>query len=270
MKVQGKTFVVTGGGSGIGRELVLLLLKRGASVASVDTNEAALKETRSLASQYTGKLSDHVADITDEGAIDKLPAKVIKAHGAVDAIINNAGIIQRFVMIKDLEVKEMKRVFDINFWGLVNVTKAFLPHLLKRPEAHIINTSSMGGYLPVPGQTVYGASKAAVKLFSEGLHSELMDTNVHVTTVFPGATATNIAVNSGATTRAEADKQKGQSKIKMTSAADSARIIVDGIEKNKYHVFAGSDANSMDKLSRLMPERAARIIYQNMRSILPK
>jgi short-subunit dehydrogenase len=268
MKVQGKTIVVTGAGSGIGRELALLLLKKGANVAAVDMNAAALNETQSLAAEHASQYSAHVVDIVDSSAVSKLPGAVIQAHGAVDGIINNAGIIQRFVRINDLDVKEIEKIFNVNYWGMVNVTKAFLPHLLKRPEAHIVNVSSMGGYLPVPGQTAYGASKAAVKLFSEGLHSELLETHVHVTVVFPGATATNIAANSGVTADGGMDA-KDQPKFKMTAASESARIIVDGIEKNKYHIFAGSDAKMMDFLTRLMPERAARIIYTNMRSLLP-
>jgi short-subunit dehydrogenase len=268
MKVQGKTFLLTGGGSGIGRELTLLLLKKGARVAAVDINDTTLAETKALAGDYKDRLSIHTVNITDSAAVSKLPEVVVKAHGAVDGIINNAGIIQRFVKINDLEVKEMERVFNVNFWGLVNVTKAFLPYLLKRPEAHIVNTSSMGGFLPVPGQSVYGASKAAVRLFTEGLHSELLSTNVHVTTVFPGATATNITVNSGIDATTVVDSNKGP-KIKMTSPAKAAEVIVQGIEKNKYHIFIGSDSNMMDFLVRLMPERAAKIIYSQMKSLLP-
>jgi short-subunit dehydrogenase len=267
MKVAGKTFVVTGGGNGMGRELTLLLLKKGARVAAVDINQATLKETEALAGENQGRLSTHVVNITDRAAVAALPEAVITAHGAVDGIINNAGIIQRFVKISELEFSDMERVINVNFWGMVNVTKAFLPYLLKRPEAHITNTSSMGGYLPVPGQSVYGASKAAVKLFTEGLHSELLDTNVHVTAVFPGAIATNISANSGVVISATPDTAQA-SKFKTTPPTVAAEIIVDGIEKNKYHVFIGSDAKMMDRLSRLMPERAAKLIYSQMRSLL--
>ena len=269
MNVQGKTIVVTGGGSGMGRELTLLLLKKGARVAAVDINEATLKETETLAGDHQGRLSTHVVNITDRAVVAALPEVVIQAHGVVDGVINNAGIIQRFVKINELEFSDMERVINVNFWGTVNVTKAFLTHLLKRPEAHIVNTSSMGGYLPVPGQTAYGASKAAVKLFTEGLHSELLNTNVHVTAVFPGATATNISANSGVTANANSTSDKAP-KIKMTLPSVAAEIIVDGIEKNKYHILVGSDAKMMDFLCRLMPERAAKLIYTQMRSLLPQ
>lgn len=268
MKVQGKTIVVTGAGSGMGREITLLLLKKGARVAAADINEASLNETAALAGENKDRLTTHVVNITDRDAVAALPETVIQAHGAVDGVINNAGIIQSFTRINDLDFKDIERVFNVNFWGVVNVTKAFLPHLLKRPEAHLVNTSSMGGFLPVPGQTAYGSSKAAVKLFTEGLHSELMGTNVHVSTVFPGAIATNITTNSGVvpiTGGASAES----SKIKVMSASDAAEVIIEGMEKNKYHILVGRDAKMMHLLSRMMPERAARMIYTQMRSIMP-
>lgn len=268
MNVQGKTIVVTGGGNGMGRELTLRLLKKGARVAAVDINQVSLQETAALAGDHQGKLSTHVLNIMDRDAVSKLPEAVIQAHGAVDGVINNAGVIQRFVRVKDLDFKDIERVLDINFWGVVNVPKAFLPYLLKRPEACIVNVSSMGGFLPVPGQTAYGASKAAVKLFTEGLHSELLDTNVHVSVVFPGAIATNISANSGVTANFESSSS-APAKIKMTTPVAAAEIIVNGIEKNKYHILVGSDAKMMDFLTRLMPERAARLIYSQMRSLLP-
>jgi short-subunit dehydrogenase len=245
----------------------LLLLKKGARVAIVDINESTLKETAELAGDHQDRLTTHVLNITDKEAVAALPEAVIKAHGAVDGLINNAGIIQPFVKINDLAMKDIERVFNVNFWGVVNMTKAFLPHLLKRPEAHIVNTSSMGGFLPVPGQSAYGASKAAVKLFTEGLRSELLSTNVHVTVVFPGAIATNISTNSGITAMPSASSAD-QSKFKTTSAPDAARIIIEGMEKNKYRVLVGSDAKLMDRLCRLMPDRAAKIIYSQMRSLL--
>jgi short-subunit dehydrogenase len=110
------------------------------------------------------------------------------------------------VKIKDLDYAAIERVFAVNWWGTLYVTKTFLPLLLARSEGHIVNVSSMGGLLPVPGQTIYGALKAAVKLFTEGLHSECAGTNVHVTVVFPGAVATNITANSGVEIRIDKPK----------------------------------------------------------------
>jgi short-subunit dehydrogenase len=118
---------------------------------------------------------------------------------------------------------------------------------------------SIGSFVPVPGQTIYGASKAAVKLLMEGLNSELLDTNVPVSMVFPGAIATNTAVNSGAMTQEQSAALSKE--MKMTPSPVAAEKIVCGIEKKSYHVFIGSDSIMMDKLSRLMPARAAKIAY---------
>lgn len=264
MKAAGKTIVVTGGGNGIGREVVLQLLSRGAKVAAVDLSAAALAETHELSGK-SANLSTHVVDITDRTRVESLPGEIAAVHGDVDGLINVAGIIQPFVRINDLQYSAIEKVMNVNFWGLLYMIKSFLPQLLKRPEAHIVNVSSMGAYAPVPGQSVYGASKAAVKLMSEGLFAELLDTNVRVTVVFPGATGTNIAANSGVTmTNQSADT----SKFKMLPAADAARLIIEGMESNAYHVFTGSDAKMMDRLARYAPNRVVKIIYKQMKSLL--
>lgn len=270
MKIQNKVIVVTGGGNGIGRELVLHLLAKGARVAAVDINSAALQETVALAGSKQDQLSTHVVNITDKDAVSALPEQIIVSHGAVDGIINNAGIIQPFVRVNDLDYASIEKVMNVNFYGTLYMTKAFLPYLLKRPEAHIANVSSMGGFLPVPGQSVYGAAKAAVKLFTEGLHSELMNTNVGVTVVFPGAIGTNIAGNSGVTMKLSPEMEKMQQSMKPLTPEKAAQMILDGIEKKRYRVVVGSDSAFMDFLYRVSPERAANFIFKQMHSLLPK
>ena len=267
MKVQGKVIVVTGGGNGIGRELALLLLRKGAKVAAVDISEKGLQETAELAGDLKTKISTHVVNITDREAVAALPQKVIATHGVVDGLINCAGIIQKFVRVKDLTPADIDRVMNVNFYGTVNMTIAFLTHLLSRPEAHLVNVSSMGGFLPVPGQTIYGASKAAVKLFTEGLYSELLDTPVRVTVVFPGAIGTNIAANSGVSM--PGGETAASSKIKMTAPPVAAEKILNGMEKDAYRILIGSDCIAMDAYYRLMPKHATRIIYNQMKSIMP-
>lgn len=266
MRVQNKVIVVTGGGNGIGRELVLKLLGKGASVTALDIDKPALEETAELAGDERQRLSTHTVDITEREAVEALPQQVISHHGAVDGVINNAGIIQPFVRLNDLHYEAIERVVNVNFYGTLYMTKVFLPHLLGRPEAHITNISSMGGFLPVPGQTIYGASKAAVKLLTEGLRSELMDTNVRVTVVFPGAVGTNIAAHSGVTIEGETT---GRS-IKVLSPQKAAEIIIDGIERDRYRILVGSDARLMDLIYRVSPPRAAKFIYSQMRSLLPE
>ena len=266
MKAQGKTIVVTGAGGGIGRELVIQLLSRGARVAALDINEAALAETRAAAGANAERLSTHAINITDREAVEALPAAVVAAHGAVDGLINCAGIIQPFVKLNELQYDAIERVMNVNFWGLLYMTKTFLPHLLARPEGHIVNISSMGGFLPVPGQTVYGASKAAVKLLTEGLHSELTETGVRVTVVFPGAIKTDISKNSGLDMPSADDADAP--KFTMTSPVDAAKTIIDGMERNAFRVTIGKDAAMMDRLCRLTPEKSAGIIYKQMKSLL--
>jgi short-subunit dehydrogenase len=265
MKVMNKVIVVTGAAGGIGSALVMNLLSKGATVAAVDLNEKALNELVKKANAGD-KLSIYPLNLTDREQVEALPDQVIKKHGAVDGIINNAGIIQPFIPIKELSYEKIKLVMDINFYGTLYMVKSFLPYLLERPEGHIVNISSMGGFLPVPGQSIYGASKAAVKLMTEGLHSELMDTNVHVTVVFPGGVATNITQNSGVDTPKARNEQA--SKYKVLKPEEAAIIIIEGMEQNKYRVRAGSDSVMMDRLYRLMPKKAAGIIAKKMKDIM--
>lgn len=265
MKIQNKVIVVTGAGSGIGRELTLHLLSKGASVAGVDVNPAALEETSSLAGQLSIQLERFVVNVADRPAVEALPADIIARFGAVDCIINNAGIIQPFTKLNNLDYSIIERVFNVNLFGTLFMTKAFLPHLLKRPEAHIVNLSSMGGFLPVPGQTIYCAAKAAVKLMSEGLASELIGTNVRVTVVFPGAVATNIRGNSGVHMPNQGESSGGTKALLPRTAA---QVIVRGIERNARHVLVGKDAILMEKLHRLNPDFAARAIAKKMGGLL--
>ena len=263
MKVADKVIVLTGAGSGMGRELALQLLARGARVAAVDINEASLAETASKAPDAT-RIATFRLDITDRALVAALPAQVIERFGAVDGLINCAGIIQPFVRLADLDDKAIDRVMGVNFYGTLYLTRAFLPHLLARPQGHVVNVSSMGGFLPVPGQTIYGAAKAAVKLMTEGLASELADTNVRVTVVFPGAIATNIAANSGV--RIQADPS--QSEHPTTSAQDAAGIILDAMERDAFRVTVGRDAWMLDLFYRATPQRAARFIQRQMKNLL--
>ncbi len=268
MKVQNKVIVVTGGGSGMGRELVLHLLSKEAKVVAVDINEAGLQETVSLAEGNRGSVSTFVVDITDRLAVEELVQNALAKWGSVDGIINNAGIIQPFTKVADLSYDVIERVMNVNWLGTLYMVKAFLPHLLTRPEAHIVNISSMGGFLPVPGQTIYGASKAAVKLLTEGLHSELSNTNVKVTIVFPGAVKTNISKNSGLNNPRQASAENKS--MKVLSPARAAQIIIDGMEKDRYRVLVGKDAKLMDLFCRMNPKSAAKLINQKMQALLPK
>jgi len=273
LNIRDKVIIVTGVGSGIGRELALCLLSKGALVAGVDLSAASLDETAVLATRNKHPFRGFVVNVADRQSVDALPEQVIAEFGKVDGIINNAGIIQPFLRLNELDYSIIERVMNVNFYGTLFVTKAFLPHLLKRPEAHIVNLSSMGGFVPVPGQTVYCAAKAAVKLMTEGLAAELAHTGIRVTVVCPGAVASNIRANSGLkgpTTPEANGAARTAHASKVLPASKAAAIIVRGMEKDKSHVFVGKDAAFMDKFYRLSPPFAARTIARKMRALLPK
>lgn len=267
MNINAKTFIVTGAGNGMGRELSLQLLQKGASaVNAVDRDLSGLAELKSLAGSDP-RLSTHQVDLSDSDNITAFTNQLRESHIIIDGVINNAGIIQPFKRFHELDEEVMRKVMDVNFWGTVRMTKAILPLLLMRPEAHIVNVSSMGGFLPVPGQTIYGASKAAVKLFTEGLYAELADTNVKVNCVFPGATATNITQNSGVSIERKGGEQK-ESTRKITSAADAARQIIEAIEQGKLHAHIGNDSKLMDLLYKWFPKGTINLITSQMKSLL--
>lgn len=266
MKVAQKTIAVTGAGNGIGRALTLHLLDKGARVACIDKDEEGLHKTEMEAGSLAVRLSCHAVDITKTDALPSLMSQILHQHGCIDGLINNAGVIQTFTTVKNTEMKEIERVMNINFYGTVHMIKEFLPHLLPRKEAHIVNVCSMGAFVPVPGQVFYGASKAAVKLLSEGLHSELKNSGIGVSVAFPGAVATEITLHSGVT-----PPNIPQSKLKNYARSEPktvAEAIVKGIEKNAYHIFIGSDSKWMNTLYRLNPELAANMIQRKMRDLL--
>ena len=266
MKLQGKTIAVTGGGSGIGRQLVLELLQRGAKVAAADINEESLDETAALADAGES-LATFIVDVSDRVAVAAFPAQVVEAFGQVDGYISNAGIIQPFVPLNELQYEAIDRVINVNLYGTINMAKAFIPHLLDRPEAYLANLSSMGGFLPVPGQSIYGAAKAAVKLLSEGLYAELLDTEVGVSVVMPGAVATSITENSGVEVpNMGGDAEEGD--YKTTSAEDAAQIILDGIESDRLHIYVGKDSRMMNIATRIAPKKATHMISKKMKDLL--
>jgi NAD(P)-dependent dehydrogenase (short-subunit alcohol dehydrogenase family) len=262
VKIAEKVFVVTGGGAGIGREVVLQLLSRGAVVAAVDRRREGLEHTARLA-DVGDRLSLHAVDVTDRDEVERMVVDVVAAHGSLDGLLNVAGIIQQFVPVMDLDHGEIERVMAVNFWGVVHTVKAVLPHLVTRPEACVINVSSMGALAPVPGQAAYGASKAAVLLLTEALFAELQGTPVAVTVVLPGAVRTHIAENSGV-----AVPSAGGEGFTATTAPDAARQIVDAVEHGPFRVLIGKDARALDRLARLSPRRATEMGARRMGTLL--
>lgn len=264
MRIQDRVFVVTGGGNGIGREVVLELLGRGGRVAAVDLREDGLARTEAVAAAQPGRLTLHQVDVTDRSAVDALVAAVLASHGQVDAVLNVAGIVQRFVPVEELAIEEIDRVMSVNFGGTLNMVKAFLPELRRRPEAALVNVSSMGALVPVPGQGAYGASKGAVKLLTETLFAELRGTGIAVTIVFPGGIGTDILANSGV----ELPQMTGTSAMKTTPAPQAARQIVDAVASGRFRVVIGRDARMLDLVARVAPTRAITIVADRMRRML--
>ncbi len=258
MRINGKTILVTGAGGGIGKELVIEIINRGGSVIAVDINVENLEETKSLVSDE--KIKTFILDITNKQDVEHFTDKM-KSY-TIDGLINNAGIIQPFLSVENLDYSVIERVMNINFYGTLYLVKFLLPQLKKREEAYIVNMSSMGGFLPVPGQGIYGAAKAGVKLMTEALRAELINTNIGVSVVFPGAVNTNIKVNSGIE---DSNKQQDAKKSKMIlSPQKAAQIIITGIEKNKPRILVGKDAKMMDFLYRLSPGFASKLIAKKM------
>ena len=266
MHIAGNVFVVTGAGNGIAREVTLQLLRKGARVAAVDLSEPALAETAALAGTTAARLTTHVLSVADRAAVEALPDAVVAAHGRVDGLLNIAGIIQRFVHVEDLSVEEIEKVMAVNFWGTLYFRKAFLPALKLRPAASIVNVSSMGGLVPVPGQGAYGASKAAVKLLTETLYAELQGSKVAVTVVFPGGIGTDITKNSGVEVPGMAEA--GGKAPKVTPVDEAGRQIVEAIEKGTFRVLIGSDVRTIDAIARVSPRRAILLIADQMKKLL--
>jgi short-subunit dehydrogenase len=169
--------------------------------------------------------------------------------------------------VKDLDDAAIERVFAVNWWGTLYLNRAFLPVLLERPEAHIVNTSSMGGFIPVPGQTIYGASKAAVKLLTEALRAECRGTPVGITVAIPGGMATSMAANSGVSIAVDPEQAAKLAK-NLTTAEAAAKAILDGIERNAYRVVIGRDAKLMDLFYRVNPSGAAALIARQMKGLV--
>lgn len=264
MKIENKVFVITGAGSGIGRQLTIQLLEKKAKVAAIDINKNFLEEIKISAKDKGDKLSLHVVDISNKSLVEKLPEDIINYHGNIDAIINNAGIIQPFKKFEELSYESMVRIFNINFWGAVYMIKTFMPYLRNRPEAYIVNISSMGGFIPFPYQSIYGASKAALKILSEALYSELKDSNIKVTIIFPGAITTDIAKNSGVEI---SNNNTNKSKLKPLTVHKAAQQIIKAIENDKFRVCIGKDSKIMDILYRINPKFAIDTITKQMAKI---
>jgi NAD(P)-dependent dehydrogenase (short-subunit alcohol dehydrogenase family) len=260
LKLAGRTAVVTGAAGGIGRGIALALARRGCHVALADIDEAALaRTTAEIAGQESARslrVSHYRLDVANRAAVAALPAQVMAAHGAVDILVNNAGVALGGTFLEIAE-SDFDWLLGINFWGVVQMTRAFLPLLSNSEEARIVNVSSLFGLIAPPGQTAYAASKFAVRGFSESLRHELADTRIGVTVVHPGGIATSIAKNArmpASLSDDEAAKRRTFFDSFLTMPPETAgEIIVRGVERRKARILVGSDAKYAALVERLMP-----------------
>jgi short-subunit dehydrogenase len=258
--IQGAAAAVTGAASGIGRALALELAARGCDLALADRDEAGLQAVAAEISQsHRRKVSVHRVDVSEPGQIAEFAIAATSAHPGLNIVVNNAGVAL-LGLFNETDQAQMEWLMNINFWGVVHATRAFLPHLARQREAHIVNISSLFGIIAPPGQTAYAAAKFAVRGFSESLRHELQTAKspVKLSVVHPGGVATNIVRNSRPGSGVTDNARRAQSierfdaVAKTTPAAAALRIIA-GIENNAPRILIGNDARFMDLLQRLRP-----------------
>jgi len=267
-----KVAVITGAGSGMGRYLAILLARDGADVCVCDVNEKTLNETVIMLRKYNVSVSSHLLDVSDKESIQALPQKVIDQHGKVDLVFNNAGVGSGSYF-QDMNEDNWDWVMGINFEGVVNSTRAFIPHMIDNSEAAIVNTSSIFGMVTIPGQSVYHAAKFAVRGFTESLALEMKQTNpnLQIHCVHPGHIGTNIATSARIS---DEDFDKTQARMSIFNRnppktkqemgelfkeggmhpSKAAKIILDGVKKNNSRIFVGLDAKLLDLSQRLFPK----------------
>jgi NAD(P)-dependent dehydrogenase (short-subunit alcohol dehydrogenase family) len=261
--ISGKVAVVTGAGSGIGRALAYDLARRGALLAISDVDEIGLAETGRHVRVIGAKVHEQRLDVTDRAAVLGYADRVAEHFGAVHVVINNAGIAFTGD-IAEMTFEQIERVIDVDFWGVVNGTKAFLPHLIASGDGHVVNISSLFGLLAVPGQGAYNAAKFAVRGFTEALNQEMVLNRhpVKVTSVHPGGIKTAIARNAGAVDGQDsaALAEIFDRKLARTSPESAARAILRAVRGNRARAVVGLDAKVLDLLVRLLGARYQRLV----------
>jgi NAD(P)-dependent dehydrogenase (short-subunit alcohol dehydrogenase family) len=275
MNLANRTAVLTGAASGIGRAIAVSLARRGCNLALADVNDPGLSETvrlaqsarsepqNSPASATALRITQHHLDVGNRSAVAAFPQAVLAAHPGVDILINNAGVALggTFEVVTE---EDFEWLFAINFWGVVRMTRAFLPLLQKSEDARLVNLSSVFGLISPPGQTAYSASKFAVRGFSNSLRHELEGSHVGVTVVHPGGVATSIAENARVPkdmppeeiARRRAVAKKG---LRMPPA-EAGEIIVKGIERRSPRVLVGNDAKLLAFVERLAPKSYYKVL----------
>jgi NAD(P)-dependent dehydrogenase (short-subunit alcohol dehydrogenase family) len=264
-RIEGRVAVVTGAGSGIGRALAHGLAQRGARLALSDVDETGLAETAATARRLGADVDERRLDVSDAAAFAAYAEVVVARFGVVNQVYNNAGIaFSRSVLESDLA--DYERVLGVNLWGVIHGTTAFLPHLIASGDGHVINVSSLNGFMAQQEMSHYCTSKFAVRGFTETLRAEMLQGRhpVRVTVVHPGGVKTRIATNALESARAlgleitEAEEKRRrvyEEKLLKLPAQAAAEIILKGVERDRPRVLVGTDAKAVDVLVRALPAR---------------
>ena len=268
----GKVAVVTGAGSGIGQALAIELGRSGAHVAISDVDTEGLAVTEKRLKDIGVHVKSDRLDVTEREAFLLYADAVAEHFGKVNQIYNNAGI----AFTGDIEVsqfKDIERVMDVDYWGVVNGTKAFLPHLIASGDGHVVNLSSLFGLVSMPGQSIYNASKYAVRGLSEALREEMLIAghNVGVTVVHPGGIKTAIARNSRVSAKEDqaATAKFFDEKLAKMTPERAAEIIVRGIEKDQARVLVGMDAHALHWFAKLSGSRYQDVVAKVSKKVMP-
>jgi len=268
-----KVVVITGAGSGIGRALALDCAARGSLLALSDVDEAGLAETVDLA-KNVGAREVHAGrlDVSDRAAFAAYAAEVAEHFGRVNVVVNNAGVALTGD-VEDLSYDDMEWIVDINLWGVIHGTKEFLPHLIASGEGHVVNLSSLFGLISVPGQSLYNATKYAVRGFTEALREEMLlhGHPVGVTSVHPGGIKTAIARNARAAgdVDQEATAALFDEKLARMTPERAAQIIVRAVLKDRARCLVGLDAHALHHFARLTGSRYQDVVARATRRITP-
>jgi NADP-dependent 3-hydroxy acid dehydrogenase YdfG len=269
----GKVAVVTGAGSGIGQALAIELGRSGAKVAISDVHVEGLAQTEEQLKAIGASFKSDRLDVTEREAFLAYAEAVNQHFGKVNQIYNNAGI----AFTGDVEVsqfKDIERVMDVDFWGVVNGTKAFLPHLIASGDGHVVNVSSVFGLFAVPGQAAYNSAKFAVRGFTEALRQEMGAAGhpVAVTTVHPGGIKTAIARNATAAEGLDPEQlaKLFDKRLARTSPQRAAKIILDAVRKKKARVLVGTDAKLLDVMVRVAGPYYQQLFGPVMGRLMPK
>lgn len=252
---NGKVAAITGAGSGIGRALAIELSRRGADLALSDLDEVGLAETVARCEGAGVKVSARGVDVAQKAAVDAWADAVVDEHGRVNLIVNNAGVAL-VADVASMRYEDLQWLMGVNFWGVVHGTLAFLPHLKRTGDGHVVNLSSVFGLISVPAQSAYNAAKFGVRGFTDALRMELdaERSGVSATTVHPGGIRTNIVRNARMDPELAVkrkDAAKDFERIARTTPERAALQILDAVEKDKRRALIGPDAKAIDLISRL-------------------